>query len=80
MKKTYISPEVITTSSAMESQLCSTSTPEGNRNSVFGFEGEHGNAEWINEGQDNPSTVSNTQDDDDFDSQAKKSSMIWDEW
>ena len=79
MKKTYISPTVIIATSVMECQLCSTSTPEGGRSSVFGFEGDHGNADWVNEGQDNPSTVSNTQDDDDFDSQAK-SSLIWDEW
>lgn len=80
MKKTYIAPVVVLTSSAIESHLCSASVPEGERNAVFGFEGEHGNADWINEGQDNPSTVSNTQDDDDFDSQAKQNSLIWDEW
>ena len=79
MKKTYMSPEVIIAYSAMEGHLCSASTPEGDRSAVFGFEGDYGNPDWINEGQDNPSTISNTTDDDDFDSQSK-SSMIWDEW
>lgn len=79
MKKTYISPVVILTSSVTECHLCSASTPEGERNSVFGFEGDYGNADWVNEGQQNPSPISNTTDDDDFDSQAKKQS-IWDEW
>lgn len=82
MKKTYISPVVSLTPSAIESQLCSatiTENPEGNRNSVFGFGGDKGNDDWIGEGHETPTNVSNTTDDDDFDSQAK-SSMIWDEW
>lgn len=80
MKKTYIAPVIKLTSSVTEYQLCSGSLTEGERSAVFGFDGEHGNPDWINEGQDNPSTVSNTQDDDDFDSQAKQNSLIWDEW
>lgn len=82
MKKTYIAPVVSLTSSAIESQLCSatiTEIPEGGRKSVFGFEGDHGNADWINEGFKTPTDVNNTKDEDDFDSQAKQSA-IWDEW
>ena len=64
--------------SVMEYHLC-TASPSGERNAVFGFGGDYGNEDWINEGQDNPAPITDTSDDDDFDSQAKRGT-VWDDW
>lgn len=79
MKKIYVAPAISEFNLIIESNLCTPSVPTGGEGASWGGgEQPHSNPDFDNEGQTEKPTPIEIGDD--IDTQAKQSSMIWDEW